>query len=162
MKQLSDTFDTIYTQFLPMVKQMCLGYMKGDEELASDLAQEVFINVWYALPNFKERSSYKTWIYRIAVNTALNFIRNHKKINHTSMENLPSMAEMKEENNDYGVLLAAIGELQEVDRLIIMMVLDELDYGEIGEVMGISAGNLRVKIHRIKARLKKIIENERV
>lgn len=162
MKQVSDTFDVIYPQFHPMVKQMCLGYMKGDNELANDLTQEVFINVWNALPNFKKQSSYKTWVYRITVNTCLNYLRKHKNLAHSPLENLTSKEEHTEEDNNYHNLLAAIGHLQEVDRLIIMMVLDELDYDEIGEVMGISSGNLRVKIHRIKGRLKKIIENERV
>lgn len=162
MKQLSETFDVIYPQFHPMVKQMCLGYMKGDEDLANDLTQEVFINVWNALPNFKEKSSYKTWIYRITVNTCLNYLRKHKNTVHSSLDNLSAREENTVEDPNYSSLLTAIGQLEEVDRLIIMMVLDELDYDEIGEVMGISSGNLRVKIHRIKARLKKNIENERV
>lgn len=54
----------------------------------------------------------------------------------------------------------AIGQLKEVDRLIIMMVLDDLEYEEISKVIGISEGNLRVKISRIKKNLKKIMENE--
>ncbi|GAA5030360.1 DNA-directed RNA polymerase sigma-70 factor [Marivirga lumbricoides] len=162
MNELSDIFDKIYPQYHPMVRQICLGYMKGDEEQANDLTQEVFINVWNALPNFQGKSSYKTWVYRITVNTSLNYLRKYKKTEHSSLDNLPSEEQNTDEPGNYSSLIAAIGQLQEIDRLIIMMVLDELEYDEIGEIMGISSVNLRVKIHRIKARLKKILENERV
>ncbi len=144
-----------------MVLQMCRGYMKGHEELAKDLAQEVFINVWNALPGFKGYSTYKTWIYRITVNSCLNYLRNKKE-----QANIP--IEMIEQNHtddsqklesEIAKLYTAIGLLPEIDRLIIMMVLNEIDYDEIAQVMGLSTGNLRVRIHRIKKNLKNHLNN---
>lgn len=61
---------------------------------------------------------------------------------------------------DYKKLYQAIGQLSKIDRLIIMMVVEEVEYEEITRVVGIQANNLRVKIHRIKSRLKKILEHE--
>jgi RNA polymerase sigma-70 factor (ECF subfamily) len=143
-----------------MVLQMCTGFMKGDRDVAADLSQDVFINVWHALPGFRSESSHKTWIYRIAVNTCLQYIRKSKDKNRLSLEHAGSVTETVNPGEERAVnLLKAIGQLENVDRLIIMMVLDELEYEEIARVMGISENNLRVKIHRIKLRLKTLMSN---
>ena len=158
-----ELFEGLHKQYKSMVMQLCLGYMKGEQELAKDLSQEVFMSVWNALDKFKAQSSYKTWIYRIAVNTCLKYIRDKKgKLNITNVE---ISEETKDEESNttlqFDALYRAIGKLNEVDRLIIMMVLDESDYSFISDVMGISEGNLRVKIHRIKKTLKETLENEK-
>jgi RNA polymerase sigma-70 factor (ECF subfamily) len=139
-----------------------MGFVRGDQHIARDLSQEVFINVWNGLISFRADASYKTWIYRITVNTCLQYIRKGK-----NRKNLPLPTDehkAKDENDlqdhEFKELYTAIGKLAEIDRLIIMMVLDELDYDEISKVVGISAVNLRVKIHRIKQRLKKILAYE--
>ena len=75
--RLKSLFESLHLQYYAMVLQMSLGYMKGDSELARDMAQEVFINIWNALAKFKGESSYKTWIYRITVNTCLLYIRSN-------------------------------------------------------------------------------------
>lgn len=156
-------FETLHRNYQPMVLQMCLGFMKGDLDLAKDLSQEVFINTWKALDKFNNASSYKTWIYRITVNTCLKYIRDRKDANNVSInEDHAYMAEesVQPAGVQYQGLYQAIGRLSEVDRLIIMMVLDEVEYLEISNIIGTSEGNLRVKIHRIKKQLKKILENE--
>lgn len=154
-------FETLHADYYGMVNQMCLGFMKGNTDLANDLTQESFINAWRALEKFRGASSYKTWIYRITVNTCLKYIRDNKLKDQTSIDaymQLPDDSGNAEQKHQE--LYHAIGQLGEVDRLIIMMVLDELEYNEIAEVVGINEGNLRVKIHRIKKSLKKILENE--
>ncbi len=144
-----------------MVLQMCRGYMKGHEELAKDLAQEVFINVWNALPGFKGNSSHKTWIYRITVNSCLNYLRNKKEQANIPIETIEQnhTDDSQPLESEIAKLYAAIGLLPEIDRLIIMMVLNEIDYDEIAQVMGVSSGNLRVRIHRIKKNLKNHLNN---
>lgn len=161
MPNNTQLFESLHADYYSMVHQMCLGFMKGDSDLAKDLTQEAFINTWRSLDKFKGDSSYKTWIYRITVNTCLKYLRDHKKDVQLSQETLAS--EVSEENSvddNHQALYRAIGKLPDLDRLIIMMVLDELEYEEIAKVVGISEGNLRVKIHRIKKNLKKILENE--
>lgn len=155
-------FDTLYKDYYTMVLQMCLGYVRGNEEEAKDLTQEIFINTWNALDKFRGASGYKTWIYRITVNTCLKYIRDTKSKTNSSLEvtGLNSSQEPEIATNDYSSLYLAIGQLCEIDRLIIMMVLEEADYDDIAKVMGISAVNLRVKIHRIKKNLKKQLKNE--
>jgi RNA polymerase sigma-70 factor (ECF subfamily) len=156
-------FAELFNQYKSMVLQVSTGFVQGNRELASDLLQEVFINTWIALPNFKGQSSPKTWIYRITVNTCLSFLRRQKGKRQLQVQGLPEqVADVLADTSaskDYNQLYHAIGELESTDRLIIMMVLDELEYSEISNVMGISEGTLRVKIHRIKQRLKNIMQH---
>jgi RNA polymerase sigma-70 factor (ECF subfamily) len=136
--------------------------MKGDRDKANDLAQEVFMNIWNALEGFRSESSYKTWIYRITVNTCLQQIRNDNKNVRVPIEHVHVGAEEKNDHDEenYDKLYQAIGQLSEVDRLVIMMVLEDLEYTEISKMVGITENNLRVKIHRIKERLKKLMEDD--
>ncbi|HHW80321.1 MAG TPA: RNA polymerase sigma factor [Bacteroidales bacterium] len=154
------TFETIYSQHHPMVLQMCLGYTKGDRDTANDLSQEVFISVWKNLDKFRGASSYKTWIYRITVNTCLQYIKKEKASPILNEDIRPTIADTDETaNDDIQKLYEAIGQLKKIDRLIIMMVLENQDYDTISEIIGIKPTNVRVKIHRIKKRLKTILNN---
>jgi len=155
-------FESLHKQYYAMVHQMCLGFVKGDYDVASDLSQEVFIIIWKKLDTFREESTHKTWIYRITVNKCLEFIRkerNRKTIPISNYEHASKIAHSEEESNEGNELYIAIGHLKELDRLIIMMVLEGQDYEDISEVIGSSPINTRVKIHRIKKRLKKILNN---
>ena len=157
-------FSSLYNTYRGMVVQLCTGFMKGDKNLANDLMQEIFINCWNALPGYRGEAAYKTWIYRITVNTCLQYLRKEKgkiKVTADALEDYGADEMTAAAKDDYGNLYRAIGALNSVDRLVIMMVLDELEYDEISKVMGISEVNLRVKIHRIKQRLKKILEYEK-
>ncbi|MEQ8237919.1 MAG: RNA polymerase sigma factor [Cyclobacteriaceae bacterium] len=165
MSNKKSLFEKLFRDYQAMVRQMCLGFMKGDEDDAQDLAQEVFINTWSALDSFKNTSSHKTWIYRITVNTCLKYIRDKKAGNQIRIDLMQEQIaepenQSKQSEQQHQSLYRAIGQLSEVDRLVIMMVLDELDYKDIASVIGINEGNLRVKIHRIKKNLKKILEND--
>lgn len=164
MSSPESVFQTLHSDYHGMVLTLCRGFMKGDSDLAADLTQEVFINVWNALPGYRAEASYKTWIYRITVNTCLLQIRKDKKKINVPLEHVvhttdtdTSYKQVEAEQ----LLYRAIGKLDEVERLMIMMMLDEVEYEEIASIMGITENNLRVKIHRIKTRLKTLIEDER-
>ncbi|MFB1040633.1 MAG: RNA polymerase sigma factor [Polaribacter sp.] len=162
-KSRTQLFETIYHQHKPMVLQMCLGFVKGDKDIASDLLQEVFISVWSNLEKFKGASTFKTWIYRITVNTCLQYIKKEKKERTypiSEIENKISVTKNENVTNpNIQKLYNAIGQLKKIDRLIIMMVLENQDYDSISEIIGIKPTNLRVKIHRIKKRLETILKN---
>lgn len=154
----------MYRDYHALVLQLCKGFMKGEEHQARDLSQEVFINIWRSLGSYRHEASYKTWIYRITVNTCLKYIRD-KKIKQAVPLNEELFIVAADESlpatgKSYEMLYQAIGALKEVDRLIIMMVLNEVSYGEISSIMGMSEGTLRVRISRIKKNLKQLIENE--
>ena len=158
-EQFRSLIEDLHRQYYPMVYNICLGFLKGDSEPAKDLSQEVFINAWNGLAGFRKDASYKTWLYRITVNSCLQYLRKEKNKIKLPIESAENAID-ESVKADYQPLYNAIGQLSEIDRLIIMMVLDEVDYDEIAQVFGLNSVNLRVKIHRIKSRLKKIMENE--
>lgn len=163
MPDNEELFASLHHQYRSMVMKICLGFMKGDTDLAKDLSQQVFINTWQGFSRFKNGSSHKTWIYRITVNTCLKYIRDKKDRFKIPIDDGHGIIADEPNHHPFDrnqSLHRAIGQLDEVDRLIIMMILDELEYSEISGIIGISEGNLRVKIHRIKKQLKKILENE--
>lgn len=147
------------------VFNLCYGYT-GDADVANDLMQETFIKVWQNLDKFRNQSQLSTWIYRIGVNTCLSHLRSAKRkpteeLNDYIIEN--HTEEVSEKSEQIAALYRAIAQLEENERIIITMVLEEIPYAEIAEVSGISEGNLRVRIHRIKHKLTEIYNrNERV
>ncbi len=147
-----------------MVLQLCLGFVKGDSDQAKDLTQEVFIQVWNNLSKFRQDATPKTWIYRITVNTCLNFLKKQKNKDQKLGEILRDQETTEEinftETDPSKMLFEAMAHLSEIDRLVTGLLLEDVPQEEIATILGISDGNLRVKIHRIKLRLKKLISYE--
>ena len=151
----SPNFDSLYQTHYPKVLKLCLGYT-GDYAQAQDLAQETFVKVWQNLLTFKGESQLTTWLYRIAVNTCLNHFRTVRSRPADSLQahhNEQIADETGESDQQISLLYTSIRQLAETDRLIITLVLEDTPYSEIAQVIGISEGNLRVKIHRIKQQL---------
>jgi RNA polymerase sigma factor (sigma-70 family) len=154
-------FKEIFQANSKKIYHLCYGYT-GDDESANDLMQETFMKVWQNLDKFRNQALISTWIYRIAVNTCLSYLRVEKRhpkneLTENIIENLGE--EISEKNEQISFLYKCIAQLQENERIIITMVLDEVPYTEIATISGISEGNLRVKIHRIKQKLTEIYNN---
>lgn len=147
-------FTQLYNQYSQQIIRLCLGYT-GNTALAQDLAQETFMHVWQGLHRFRGDAQYSTWIYRIAVNTCLSHLRSPRNKNPQPLpDHIQTIAEENSSREqDIQVLYKCISMLPETDRLIISMVLEDIAYRDIAESTGISEGNLRVKIHRIKQQL---------
>lgn len=151
-------FKEIFQKNSKKIYHLCYGYT-GDDETANDLMQETFMKVWQNLDKFRNQALISTWIYRIAVNTCLSYLRVEKRHPKDELtENIieTKVDEISEKNEQVSSLYKCIAQLEENERIIITMVLDELPYAEIAEISGISEGNLRVKIHRIKQKLTEI------
>lgn len=151
-------FKEIFQANSKKIYHLCYGYT-GDDESANDLVQETFIKVWQNLDKFRNQALISTWIYRIAVNTCLSYLRVEKRHPKDELTDqiIETMGEdISEKNEQVSTLYKCIAQLEENERFIITMVLDELPYAEIAEISGISEGNLRVKIHRIKQKLTEI------
>lgn len=153
-------FDEIYKTYLSKIFRICLGYF-NDYDLAKDITQETFITVWENLPKFKNRSSIGTWIYRIATNKCLRQIQKEKS--HPKSElpsNLKYIEPSFEKEEKLSRLHQYISELPEFEKIIITLSLEDVPQEKIAEIIGISHTNVRVKFHRIKAKLtKKFKEN---
>lgn len=148
-------FKKIFEANSKKIYHLCYGYT-GDEDSANDLMQETFLKVWQNLDKFRNQAMISTWIYRIAVNTCLTYLRSEKR--QAKDELTPELEEttgevVSEKNEQVAQLYKCISKLEETERIIITMVLDEVPYPEIAEISGISEGNLRVKVFRIKQKL---------
>lgn len=150
-------FRNLYRTYSPKIHRLCLGYT-GDSMLADDLLQEVFIKVWQHYDKFRGDSQISTWLYRIAVNTCLQYLRADKSKHNTTIDKLQFRYDEAdtEKEQQIQLLYKCISELAETDRLIITLLMEEVPYPEIAAATAISEGNLRVKIHRIKQQLTSI------
>lgn len=152
-------FETIYKTYWQKVFRLCMGYA-NDTDSAKDLAQETFIKVWKQLPKFRNESSIGTWIFKIASNTCLRQIQKDNKMPKSELP-LEIKDEISETDLEKNIqfLYQCISELQEVERIIISLELEDMNQKEIAEIVGLSEGNVRVKIHRIKEKLTQNFKN---
>ncbi|MFC5283385.1 RNA polymerase sigma factor [Pedobacter alpinus] len=155
MADKEQAFKEIFEANSKKIYHLCFGYT-GDSDAANDLLQETFLKVWQNLEKFRNQAMISTWIYRIAVNTCLTYLKKEKR--QAKDELTPNIIEshveeVSEKQEQVKALYQCIAKLEETERIIITMVMDEIPYPEIAEVSGISEGNLRVKIHRIKHKL---------
>ncbi len=149
-------FIHLLNQHQKIVYKVCNLYMDlhSDRE---DLFQEITLQAWKAYGNFRGDAKFSTWLYRVALNTAITFFRKDKK--KPDIYSTDTMPEKVEENIDpveeqVKAMYAAIGELSKIDKALVMLYLEDYSYQEIGEMMGITANNVAVKMNRIKLKLK--------
>lgn len=142
-------------------------YYASSEEESKDICQEVLVNIWKSLDTFRGDSLVSTWIYRIAVNTALSIcgktIRKNKlllNVDATGIANVMDDAEGQSED-EYSRRLDAfhsgINQLGVIDKMMISLVMEDLSMKEIAQIVGLTEPNVRVKIHRIKESLKESV-----
>ncbi len=139
-----------------IIHKVCNLYMHTAEG-REDLFQEILLNAWKGVKNFKGNSKFSTWLYRVALNTAITFYRKEKRTIETSALESPADALPDHPVHDDASMSAmykAIAELSDIDKAIVMLYLEDYDYQEIGDIMGITANNTAVKMNRIKTKLK--------
>jgi RNA polymerase sigma factor (sigma-70 family) len=137
------------------------AYTRADRE---DLFQDIVVRIWTALPTFRAESKVSTWIYRVAINTAITGLRKKKDFV-VSIEPASLLTDTIDE--DTGVeqdqlqeLYTAINSLNSIEKAIVMLYLEERSYIEMEEILGIAQGTLRVKMNRIKEKLRQLTENK--
>lgn len=140
--------DTIYV--------VCYMFSKDADEV-DDLFQDVLINLWKGLDSFGGRSSVRTWIYRIALNTCISGQRKRKRQHSVPLTMDINLFEDGDDDTlQVKMLYERINSLGLYDRALILLWLDNMSYEEIGAVMGISEKNVSVRLVRIKEKLKNI------
>ncbi|MBI3876440.1 MAG: RNA polymerase sigma factor [Verrucomicrobia bacterium] len=127
-----------------------------------DLYQEILFQIWRALPGLKQHTHANTWLYRIAINTSISFIRrraahggpavalDHEQLTH-NIESRQTHDDGAEEQ--LARLYDAIARLNEVEKALVTLFLEDLSYDEMAAVLGFSAGNVGVMLHRAKKKL---------
>ena len=153
---IRQAFEQLYAAQAPAIFQLCLGYAKGDATHAADLAQGVWLAAWRSWDQYAGAASAKTWLYRVAVNSCLGDLRRVRSRPRIVTDEVPARAsDLDEGARD---LYEAIGLLPEVDRLVLMLTLEGFGYEEVAAVLGSSPAALRVRAHRARQRLKRLLD----
>ncbi|OZV68191.1 RNA polymerase subunit sigma-70 [Winogradskyella aurantia] len=142
-----------------ILHKICFVYSnsKADKE---DLYQEIILQLWKSYPSFRKESKFSTWMYRVALNTAITLnkkaalFEKHK----TQLYDEYSIAEDIDYSEDLKILYKAISKLSKIEKAIIMLWLEEKTYSEIAQIIGISKKNVSVKLVRSKKKLTKMIK----
>lgn len=142
-----------------IIYKVCTIYCNHKED-HEDLFQEITYQAWKSYGSYRGEAKFSTWLYRIALNTAMSSFRKKRPVL-AFVTVLPD--DIWETTEDIDLekqqLLYAIKQLNEGERAIIALYLDEISYHDIGEMIGISENNVAVKINRIKQKLFKILSN---
>jgi len=154
--------EQLYKDFLAMVQnherlifKICNLYSK-DVEGSKDLFQEIVLQAWTAFPRFNNASKISTWLYRVALNTAINYKRKVDKHAHTNdTSGLTHVAEATDSGTEeYNLLYQMINDLPPLEKALILLYLEDRSYQEIADIMGMSVTNVGTRLGRIKLKLK--------
>lgn len=162
--ELEIDFEIKLKDYKLLIYKVCRMYVNTYDDI-QDLYQDIIIQLWKSYPKFRGESKFSTWLYRIAINTALtNFRKNQRNIKVTDVEQLESMQisyeeDIGEKEEQHQQMYLAIKQLNDIEKSIVMLYLEDKSYDEMEEILGISNGNLRVKMNRIKDKLRTFTNN---
>lgn len=145
-----------------IIFKVCKMYCPQEED-CNDLYQDIVAQLWKAWEGFRGDAKISTWIYRIALNTAISGFRKQKrnplKNSVDAIEVNVAQEDERAKKEDIELLHMAIRMLSDVEKAMIMLYLDDVSYEEIASIMGITQNNVRVKMLRIREKLRKIMAN---
>ena len=153
-------FISLINEHQGLIHKVCIMY-ENDADVRNDLFQEIVLQLWKSFSSFRGESKISTWMYRIALNTAISGYRKQTRLLKT--EDLREMhlnisdAGGDDHDENFQKLQWAIRQLSEIERAMIMMALEEIPYEEIAETIGITQNNVRVRMNRIREKLKKLM-----
>ena len=163
MKEKEQEFLTRIEKHKGILYKVSRMYMDNPDD-QQDLFQEIVCQLWKSYDSFRNESQFSTWMYRVAVNTAIVFLKKEKR----KVDKYEIASEnIKEDEGDSHIkesqlkhFYKAVQKLEKIDKAIIFYQLEDFSHKEIGENLGISEGNARVKLNRAKEKLKEIIKNQ--
>jgi len=153
-------FISLIDQHQGLIHKVCIMY-ENDPEVRNDLFQEIVFQLWKSFPTFRGEAKITTWMYRIALNTAISGFR--KQTRNVKTEDLKELhynisdAWADDRDEEMQRLQFAIRQLSEIERAMIMMALEEVTYEEIADTIGITQNNVRVRMNRIREKLKRLV-----
>ena len=160
-KKLEHRFVKLLEANQNIVHKICRLYT-NDKDAHDDLFQEITIQLWRAFPKFRGDSKFSTWMYRVSLNTAITLYRKSKRqIDTQDFESL-SFKIKSEEYDDtteqqLKLMYDAVKKLNDIDKALVFLYLEDKSYREISETLGITEVNARVKMNRAKEKLRKIL-----
>ena len=150
------------------ILRICRVYAWNPQD-QEDIYQEVLFQIWRALPNLKEKSHANTWLYRVALNTAITFVRKQTAAGRRSTplehDRIRELAESRQQNPaphnpQLDSLYEAISQLDKLEKAILTLFLEDLSYEEIAEVLGLNTSHVGVVLHRAKKKLSLLMKEE--
>ena len=163
MKEKEQGFLTRIEKHKGILYKVSKMYMDNHDD-QQDLFQEIVCQLWKSYDSFRNESQFSTWMYRVAVNTAIVFLKKEKRkvdkyeIASENIKDDEVDSAIKESQLDH--FYKAVQKLEKIDKAIIFYQLEGFSHKEIGDNLGISEGNARVKLNRAKEKLKEIIKNQ--
>jgi RNA polymerase sigma-70 factor, ECF subfamily len=163
-KELEKQFEKLIKDHELLILKVCAVYASHGAD-RQDLFQEIVIQLWRAYPKFKGESKLSTWLYRVAINTAISGLRKVKNfIQSYEPRTLPGHLVNTDDNNEkeeyFKQLYHAINQLNQIEKAIVMLYLEDRSYEEMKDILGINEGTLRVKMNRIKEKLRELTQNK--
>lgn len=156
-----DFFKISILPYTAIIIKICRAYTNTQEDF-EDYYQEVCLQIWRSRKNFKNKSQWSTWVYRLSLNVCLT-LQKKKRVETTPLESspqLPTKREEETEKTEIARLFGAIKQLNKIDRAIILLYLEDQSYQEIAEIIETSVSNIGVRINRIKQKLKIILNGK--
>lgn len=139
-----------------IIHKICRLYRNTRED-REDLFQEIVFQLWKSAPSFSARAKFSTWLYRVALSTALASFRK-KTIAVVYTETLPETADNTTGNGQEQQLWQALSRLPDSDKALMALYLENLSYQEIGDILGVTHNNVGVKLTRAKNRLQQLLK----
>ncbi|MEN8124993.1 MAG: RNA polymerase sigma factor [Bacteroidota bacterium] len=160
-KDLENKFVAELEEHQNIIHKVCRTYT-NNEAAHKDLFQEITIQLWKAYPKFRGESKFSTWMYRVAFNTAISLYRKSKRNINTSpiydnLKELEYQGYDDEHDKQLDLLYKAIRSLNDIEKALALLYLEDKSYREISNTLGISEVNARVKMNRTKTKLKNIL-----
>ena len=147
-------FEKLVKQYKRTIYSVCYMFSRDNEEI-NDLFQEILVRLWLGFDQFEQRSSVNTWVYRIALNTAINSDKRAKRRPQTVplSTDIDPYDPQDSSLEQVRQLYALINQLDVMDRGLVLLWLEGIGYDEIAAIMGITVANVGIKLHRIKEKL---------
>ncbi len=156
MTQLEKDFERLVRKHKSTIYSVCYMFSDDADEVA-DLFQETLIHLWQGFAKFRGEAKIETWIYRVSMNTCISADRKRSANKTVPLTmDIDLFADTDKDTLQVQALYQRIHQLGLVDRAIVMLWLENLSYEEIGQIIGISAKNVSVKLVRIKEQLRKM------
>lgn len=164
MRRIESEFSELIQKNQGIIHKICRIYTTNEED-SQDLFQEIVLQLWKSYKSFKGNSKFTTWMYRVALNTAITLFRkSNRKIDTQEIDqNLYKISQdtdYTDKQEQINNLYDAIKKLSEIDRALVLLYLDDLPYKDIAETLGITEVNARVKMKRAKIKLKEIMDKD--
>lgn len=160
--------DTKQTHFLQLIEEnkgilfKISKIYQDDPEDRDDLLQEMTLQLWIAFDSYRAESKFSTWMYRVALNTAIAFFKKQKR--RPDSEKIPIGFDQADENTVAGekeeqltVFYKAVQQLNKIEKALVYLYMEDVPYDDIAVSLGITPINVRVRINRVKTKLKEII-----